>query len=152
MTVFETMLGHRMHRRSFLALTSATLTTPYIAGAETGAIRLRDFYAQGGGLSELALARDGKPVRVEGFMAPPLKANSNFFVLTKQPMAVCPFCETEADWPDNIMAVYTRRKFRVVAFNRRIETSGILSLGAFKDPETGFLSMVRIEQARFELG
>lgn len=113
---------------------------------------MRDFYAQGGGLSELALVLDGKPVRVEGFMAPPLKANSNFFVLTKQPMAVCPFCETEADWPDNIMAVYTRRKFRVVAFNRRIETSGILSLGAFKDPETGFLSMVRIEQARFELG
>ena len=141
-----------MHRRTFLALTSATLTTPYIVAAETGAIRLRDFYARGGGLSDLALEREGKPVRVEGFMAPPLKANSNFFVLTKQPMAVCPFCETEADWPDNIMAVYTRRKFRVVAFNRKIETSGILSLGAFKDPETGFLSMVRIEQARFELG
>lgn len=104
----------------------------------------------GCGLSDLALQREGKPVRVAGFMAPPLKADSTFFVLTKQPMSVCPFCETEADWPDNIMAVYTQRKFRVVAFNRKIETSGILSLGAYRDPDTGFLSMVRIEDARFE--
>ena len=140
-----------MHRRTFLALNSATLIAPYIAAAETDDFRLREFYAQGGGLSDLALAHDGKTVRVEGFMAPPLKANSNFFVLTKQPMAVCPFCETEADWPDDIMAVYTRRKFRVVAFNRKIVTSGILSLGAYKDPDTGFLSMVRIEQAHFEM-
>ncbi|MFA8386996.1 MAG: hypothetical protein ACEPO2_15340 [Pelagibaca sp.] len=139
-----------MKRRSFLATSAAALAVPYVAHANEDAIRLRDFYARGGGLSELALELEGKPVRVEGFMAPPLKADSTFFVLTKQPMSVCPFCETEADWPDNIMAVYTQRKFRVVAFNRKIETSGILSLGAFRDPDTGFLSMVRIEDARFE--
>ena len=139
-----------MKRRSFLVTSAAALTTPYLARADEDAIRLRDFYARGGGLSDLALELEGKPVRVAGFMAPPLKADSTFFVLTKQPMSVCPFCETEADWPDNIMAVYTQRRFRVVAFNRKIETSGILSLGAFRDPETGFLSMVRIEDARFE--
>ncbi|MEL6450866.1 MAG: hypothetical protein AAFQ19_06365 [Pseudomonadota bacterium] len=139
-----------MQRRSFLTTSAAMLAAPHLARASEDAIRLRDFYARGGGLSELALEREGKPVRVSGFMAPPLKADSTFFVLTKQPMSVCPFCETEADWPDNIMAVYTQRKFRVVAFNRKIETSGILSLGAFRDPETGFLSMVRIEDARFE--
>ncbi len=139
-----------MKRRSFLVTSVAAVAMPYVARANDEAIRLRDFYARGGGLSELALELEGKPVRVEGFMAPPLKADSTFFVLTKQPMSVCPFCETEADWPDNIMAVYTQRKFRVVAFNRKIETSGILSLGAFRDPDTGFLSMVRIEDARFE--
>ncbi len=139
-----------MKRRSFLVTSAAALTVPYVARANEDAIRLRDFYARGGGLSDLALELEGKPVRVAGFMAPPLKADSTFFVLTKQPMSVCPFCETEADWPDNIMAVYTQRKFRVIAFNRKIETSGILSLGAFRDPETGFLSMVRIEDARFE--
>ncbi|MEM8801524.1 MAG: hypothetical protein AAGF55_03215 [Pseudomonadota bacterium] len=139
-----------MERRSFLTATTAALAAPFVARADEGAIRLRDFYARGGGLSDLALEREGKPVRVAGFMAPPLKADSMFFVLTKQPMSVCPFCETEADWPDNIMAVYTQRKFRVVAFNRKIETSGILSLGAYRDPDTGFLSMVRIEDARFE--
>lgn len=139
-----------MKRRSFLVTSAAALAVPYVARANEDAIRLREFYARGGGLSDLALELEGKPVRVTGFMAPPLKADSTFFVLTKQPMSVCPFCETEADWPDDIMAVYTQRKFRVVAFNRKIETSGILSLGAFRDPETGFLSMVRIEDARFE--
>ena len=138
-----------MDRRFFLIASSAALAVPHIARAKDDAIRLREFYAKGGGVSELALEMEGKPVRVAGFMAPPLKADSTFFVLTKQPMSVCPFCETEADWPDNIMAVYTQRKFRKVAFNRKIETSGILSLGAYRDPDTGFLSMVRIENARF---
>lgn len=140
-----------MNRRSFLITSTVALATPYVARAEQPVIRLRQFYAKGGGLSDLALDRQGKPVRVAGFMAPPLKADSTFFVLTKQPMSVCPFCETEADWPDNIVAVYTKRKFRVVAFNRKIETSGTLSLGAYRDPDTGFLSMVRIENARFKL-
>lgn len=139
-----------MKRRSFLVASTAALAVPYAARANQETLRLRDFYARDGGLSELALEREGRPVRVAGFMAPPLKADSTFFVLTKQPMSVCPFCETEAEWPDNIMAVYTQRKFRVVAFNRKIEVSGLLSLGAFRDPETGFLSMVRIENARLE--
>ena len=39
---------------------------------------------------ELATALEGKRIRVEGYMAPPLKAESTFFVLTKRPMAVCP--------------------------------------------------------------
>ena len=138
-----------MNRRSFLLASAAALALPRVVLANGETHRLRDFYAPGGGLSDLARALEGKPVTVSGFMAPPLKADSQFFVLTKQPMAVCPFCETEADWPDNIMAVYTQRKFRVIAFNRKIETSGILSLGAYRDPDTGFLSMVRIEDARF---
>ena len=84
-------------------------------------------------------------------MAPPLKADSNFFVLTKKPMAVCPFCETEADWPDDILAIYTRRKYRVVSFSRKIEVIGKLSLGSYRDPDTGFLSLIRLEQARYEI-
>lgn len=139
-----------MHRRTFLAASGASLAWPSLACTEEETIRLRDFYARGGGLSDLALEREGTTVRVAGYMAPPLKADSKFFVLTKRPMAVCPFCETEADWPDDIMAVYTRRKYRVVAFNRAIITTGILALGAYRDEDTGFLSMVRIEQARFE--
>ncbi len=139
-----------MDRRSFLTTSIAAMAGPRVARASEGAILLRDLYARGGALSDLALELEGKPVRVAGFMAPPLKADSTFFVLTKQPMSVCPFCETEAEWPDNIMAVYMQRKFRVIAFNRKIETSGILSLGAYRDPETGFLSMVRLENARFE--
>lgn len=139
-----------MDRRSFLTTSLAAMSAPYAARAKEDEFRLRDLYARGGELSDLALQLEGKPVRVTGYMAPPLKADSKFFVLTKQPMTVRPFCETEAEWPDNIMAVYTQRKFRVIAFNRKIETSGILALGAFRDPETGFLSMVRLENARFK--
>ena len=74
-------------------------------------------------------------------MAPPLKANARFFVLTKMPMAVCPFCETEAEWPEDILAIYTKRRVKPVPFNVKIKTRGILALGALRDPETGFLSL-----------
>ena len=80
---------------------------------------------------------------------PPLKAESKFFVLTKMPMAVCPFCETEAEWPNDILAVYTKRIVDVIPFNKKITVSGVLELGGYRDPETGFLSMVRLSDANY---
>ena len=35
-----------------------------------------------------------------------------FFVLTSMPMAVCPFCETEAQWPDDIVSCSSARRSR----------------------------------------
>ena len=64
-------------------------------------------------------------------------------------MAVCPFCETEADWPDDILAVYTKRTVDVVPFNIRLQARGVLELGPYRDPETGFLSMVRLADASY---
>jgi hypothetical protein len=64
-------------------------------------------------------------------------------------MSVCPFCETEAEWPDDILAVYTKRIIDVVPFNVDLTTTGTLELGAYKDPETGFLSMVRLVDASY---
>ena len=49
-----------------------------------------------------------------GFMAPPLKAESKFLVLTRMPMGVCPFCELAADWPSDIVVVYTEELISVV--------------------------------------
>ena len=83
-------------------------------------------------------------------MAPPLKVEINFFVLTKQPLSVCPFCETEADWPDDILAVYTKRIVRVLPFNLKIEVRGVLELGTAKDAETGFVSRVRLTDAKYD--
>ena len=82
-------------------------------------------------------------------MAPPLKANATFFVLTKMPMAVCPFCETAAEWPDDILAVYIKRRLRVIPFNIGIAAEGVLELGPVRDEETGFLSMVRLVNATY---
>ena len=47
---------------------------------------------------------------MRGFMAPPLKAEAKFFVLTEIPMSICPFCSSDADWPDNIVVVYLDEK------------------------------------------
>ena len=49
--------------------------------------------------------------------------------------------------PDDIVAVYTKRKLQVRPFNVRLDTTGILQLGEYRDPETGFVSMVRIVDA-----
>lgn len=140
-----------MHRRQFLSLAPALIAAPSMLRAQDGPLKLRDLY-EGRDFSKLARDLEGQTVTVDGYMAPPLKADIRFFVLTKIPMAVCPFCETEAEWPDNILAVYTRRDFNVAPFNRGIEATGTLSLGSFRDPDTGFLSMVRLENARFAFG
>ncbi|MEE2951518.1 MAG: hypothetical protein VYD57_09760 [Pseudomonadota bacterium] len=118
--------------------------------AETEIIKLRDLYEKDQSFTKLAKRLEGQRVGVEGYMAPPLKAESNFFVLTRRPMAVCPFCESEADWPDDILAVYAKRVVDVVRYNVKLVTTGRLELGAFTDPETGFVSRVRLADATFE--
>ena len=112
-------------------------------------IKLRDLYKKNLTFSDLALKLEGHRIKVSGFMAPPLKAETNFFVLTKMPMSVCPFCETEADWPDDILVVHTKRIVRVLPFNLKIEVQGVLELGTEKDAETGFVSRVRLIDATY---
>lgn len=139
-----------MDRRRFLALSAALPLLPRAARAQEEAIRLRDLYDRDRSFSDLALAREGQRVSVDGFMAPPLKAESSFYVLTKMPMAVCPFCEPGSPWPDDILAVYARRVVDVIPFNVPIRTTGVLELGQYVDPETGFASMVRLAGAATE--
>ena len=112
-------------------------------------IKLRDLYKKNLTFSDLALNLEGHRITVNGFMAPPLKVDKNFFVLTKMPMSVCPFCETEADWPDDILAVHTKRIVKVLPFNLKIEVQGVLELGTEKDAETGFVSRVRLIDATY---
>lgn len=139
-----------MNRRDFLAMTgTAALTLALPAPARAAPIRMRDLYNKDLSFSDLAQELQGDRITVTGFMAPPLKAEATFFVLTKRPMATCPFCETEADWPDDILAVHTKRVIRVVPFNVRIEASGVLALGGQTDPETGFVSRIRLTDASY---
>jgi hypothetical protein len=85
-----------------------------------------------------------------GYMAPPLKAESNFFVLTREPLAICPFCQSDADWPLDIVVVYLRSKAALVPAGARMVVSGRLELGSWTDPETGFVSQIRLVQAGYE--
>ena len=72
-----------------------------------------------------------------------------FFVLTKMPMAVCPFCEDEADWPKDIVSVYAREIIAAAPFNRPIRVAGTLQLGVYRDAENGFVSKVRLTDASY---
>lgn len=107
------------------------------------------FSALGLQFSDKVLNLTGKKISIQGFMAPPLKAEANFFVLTEIPMALCPFCSTDADWPDNIMVVYMDRKQTFTDPNVRIEARGRLERGSWTDPDTGFVSQLRLREARF---
>jgi hypothetical protein len=99
--------------------------------------------------TEKVKALAGKPVTMKGFMAPPLKAEAKFFVLTEIPMALCPFCSSDADWPDNIVVVYLDEKQTFVQANAPIEVDGMLEVGSWTDPETGFVSLLRLRHAEF---
>ena len=91
----------------------------------------------------------GQTVTMRGFMAPPLKAEAAFFVLTEIPMALCPFCSSDSDWPDNILVVYLGEKQTFVQPNAVIEVKGVLEFGSWTDPETGFVSLLRLRNASF---
>ncbi|MCB8822155.1 hypothetical protein LJD17_16570 [Microvirga rosea] len=93
----------------------------------------------------------GQRVRMRGFMAPPLRAEANFFVLTKVPMALCPFCSSDADWPSDIVVVYLSEKQTFVQSNTTIEVEGTLEHGSWTDPETGFVSLLRLASSRFRM-
>ncbi|WP_119396086.1 hypothetical protein [Salinibius halmophilus] len=113
-------------------------------------IKIRELYAGDMQFSELAKSLDGKRVKISGYMAPPLKAQADFFVLTKMPMAVCPFCESEADWPDDILFVRGKDTIDVIRYTEPLIVTGILELGTKVDEETGFVSRVRVVNADYE--
>ena len=137
-----------MDRRTFVTGALA-LSAARAHARDGGTVRMRDLYNKDLSFSDYARSVEGERISVSGFMAPPLKAESSFFVLTKRPMAVCPFCESEAEWPDDILAVYTKRTLEVVPFNVRIVASGELALGSYRDPELGFVSRVRLVNAAY---
>lgn len=91
-----------------------------------------------------------KQVTVVGSMAPPLKAKGNFFVLTKDPVSLCPFCQSDADWPADILVVYLKQDVLFVQKNRPLAVTGRLEIGSYTDPATGFVSQVRLMDAQFE--
>jgi len=128
-------------------IAAAVLAVPGIGYADP--IKLRELYNKDLSFSDFAVDKEGSEVEVAGFMAPPLKAEAKFFVLTKKPMAVCPFCESEAEWPDDILVVYVDEVLSVVPFNYPIAVSGELALGTYRDEESGFVSRVRLVDASY---
>jgi hypothetical protein len=140
-----------LNRRGFV-VGSATLLLAATGASAVAATELTfgELYAGDAVLADKCRALSGSPVEMTGFMAPPLKAEASFFVLTSMPMAVCPFCETEAQWPDDIVLVLTDEPVSAVPFNRPIRVRGTLETGFEKDPDTGFVSLIRLVDAEYE--
>jgi hypothetical protein len=144
-----------LSRRSFLFSASviaagAVTTLPSAGAAGLTEVNFDDLYERETVLTERLKELAGEIVEMSGYMAPPLKAEASFFVLTRSPMAVCPFCETEMQWPDDIVLVLTDDVLAAVPYNVRIRVRGQLDLGFERDPDTGFVSLIRIKSAEFE--
>lgn len=101
--------------------------------------------------SATAKAAAGRSVTMAGFMAPPLKAESDFFVLTREPMSICPFCSSDAEWPPDIVVAYLKHDAQPTAPNQVIEVTGTFELGSWTDPASGFVSQARLRDARYRL-
>jgi hypothetical protein len=110
-------------------------------------LRFQDFYIDDFSveLSGKAKELNGKPVMVRGYMAPPLRSDGNFLVLTKDPVQLCPYCESDADWPRDILVVYLKEGR--VQMGTRLRIAGTLELGSKTDEVTGFVSLVRLVNA-----
>lgn len=142
-------------RRNLLAgaACAVTVLAAGAARARDNALTFEQLYGKvsvlGLEFSDRVKELKGQRVSMRGFMAPPLKAESKFFVLTKMPMALCPFCSSDADWPEDIVVVYLDDKQTFVQAQQTIEVTGVLEYGSWTDPETGFVSQLRLTQARF---
>ena len=99
--------------------------------------------------TEKARKLAGKSVEMRGYMAPPLKPEIDFFVLTSLPTAICPFCDAAASWPDDIVLVHLSRPVRALAYDRLLDVSGTLEIGVDTDAATGFVSLVRLRDAKY---
>ena len=136
-----------------MIVATIALTPSAVASESATPLRFSDLYATAGPLgvafSESAQRLRGLPVRMTGYLAPPLKAEAAFFVLCAQPVSICPFCQSDADWPQDIVVIYPQSDggwwFRSAA--ERVEVVGTLDLGSKLDPTTGFVSQVRLLSA-----
>ena len=144
-------------RRCFLRLAGGAALAPLALiaaparGAELVLLSFSDIYLPG--MTEFSPLMDElaeERVAMRGYMAPPLKPEATFFVLTSVPLAICPFCAEAADWPRDIVFVRTRNVVRLVPFEQQIAVTGRLEMGWATDEETGFVSRVRLVEATYQ--
>lgn len=140
-----------LSRRDVVLFGAAALVAPGLARAEAAATMPMDgLYGQNGEFSEQAKAFNGTQITIDGFMAPPLKPDVKFFVLGTDPMAICPFCDTASQWPQNIVLVYPKGPMKLYNYDQAISVTGKLDLGVSRDGETGFVSKVRLIDAEYK--
>ena len=140
--------------RRFLASLFLSITMSIALEANAASLDFSEMYSgassEGLVFSDTLNSQNGSEVAMTGFMAPPLKPSINFFVLTETPMAVCPFCSTDADWPYNMVVVYVNGSVDALPYDQEVTVTGTLDLGSYMDGDTGFVSQVRLLEATVE--
>lgn len=140
--------------RRFLASLFLSITMSIALESNAASLDFSDMYSgassEGLVFSDTLNSLNGSEVTMTGFMAPPLKPSINFFVLTETPMAVCPFCSTDADWPYNMVVVYVNGSVDALPYDQEVTVTGTLDLGSYMDGDTGFVSQVRLLDATVE--
>lgn len=145
-----------MKRRDLLVVGAVPLMAqgilvPAYAASQPVLLEFADLYKSrtvlGMAFSDRTTGLAGKSVVVAGYMAPPLKPESEFFVLTRAPVSICPFCSSDADWPADIIVVYLKTSTGFLQDGSPVSVSGVLQMGSKRDPETGFISQLRVVDA-----
>ena len=149
-------LTRPIRRRRLLGAAGASLAAGRSRAAALPEISFARLYKSIGvrGLvfSDEVLALAGQSVAMRGYMAPPLKAESPFFVLTREPLTLCPFCQSDAEWPIDIVVVYLREAAPLLDGGARLSVLGRLEIGSWTDPDSGFVSLLRLTAASFRAG
>lgn len=96
-------------------------------------------------------ALDGQTVVMTGYMAPPLKPRVNWFALTREPMATCPYCSDAADWPDDVVFARLPSGRNTNSENHQtlLRVTGRLEIGIDSNEEEG-LSLIRLVDVTIE--
>jgi hypothetical protein len=138
-------------RRTVLQGAGAALIATGVPAAAAEPVSFGTLVVRGGEFSDTAKKLARSEIEMQGYMAPPLKPDVTFFVLTQLAAEFCPFCDSEESWPDDIVLVLMRRRTSALKYDQLIKVRGILELGAQTDPATGFVSLVRLVDAQYRL-
>ncbi len=145
--------------RTVIATASRTIEAavkPAFDASEPVRLRFSEFYAGSGAGPDLQLSDklksvDGRRVQIVGYMAPPLKPDLDFFVLTRIRLVTCPFCSTSEEWPQDIILVTLPAGKTVQQIEEPLNLVGRLEIGEKVDPQTGFLSLLRLRAETIEV-
>ncbi len=147
------MRGSALNRRKVLTALATLSASSVVRADDLEFLSFGGLYKSFGVLgyefAERVRALSGKRVSMAGYMAPPLTAESTFFVLTREPLAICPFCQSDADWPVDILVVYLEQATPLVTAGAKVVVAGELEVGSWADPETGFVSQIRLRHAAY---
>ena len=122
--------------------------------SEIKEIRYDQFYVgnnvQAPEFSQLAKSLAGKRVRVSAYVAIPFRAEAEFMMLTRSSMHICPYCNSDNNWPVDIIVAYTKGVIPTPDPSKQVIVTGVLEIGEKLDTITGMVSQLRLMNATVE--